>query len=55
MPGEYTEFDRGSIFFFLKCKFARDSEAIPSAREFGDMLPQENLKKCCNLISFGEY
>ena len=54
MPGDYTEFDRGSTFF-LKRKFACEKQyaahchmivkPCPLLEGFGDMLPQENLRK----------
>ena len=55
MPGEYTEFDIGSRFFFLKCKFAcvkairctlsYDSEAMPFARGVREHAPPRKFKK----------
>ena len=55
MPGEYTEFDRGSRFFFLKCKFAcvkairctlsHDNEAMPFARGVREYAPPRKFEK----------
>ena len=55
MPGEYTEFDMESRFFFLKCKFAcvkarrctlsHDSEAMPFARGVREHARKKNLRK----------